>query len=229
MRPSILNPLFAAITTLPGIGDKVARLYRRLLGREDTPRVVDLVFHLPTGAVDRRARPKLRDVVPGAIVTVAVTIDRHRPPPPNRPRAPYQIYASDDTGSLVITYFEARKDYIDRLLPVGQRRFVSGTMALYDGMLQMVHPDFVVEEAALASMPADRADLSAHRGADAAGAPPRHRGGARARAGAGGVARPGSDGARAMAGFRRRPADVAPARGAGRSPPGGPGVVAARL
>jgi ATP-dependent DNA helicase RecG len=57
MRPSVLDPLFAAITALPGIGDKVARLYRRLLGREDTPRVVDLLLHLPTGAVDRRARP----------------------------------------------------------------------------------------------------------------------------------------------------------------------------
>ncbi len=154
MRPTVLNPLFAAITTLPGIGDKVARLYRRLLGREDTPRVVDLVFHLPSGSVDRRARPVLRDVVPGTVVTVAVTVDRHRPPPPNRSRAPYLIYASDDTGDLVITYFNARKDYIDRLLPVGQRRIVSGTMALYDGMLQMVHPDFVVEEAALASLPA---------------------------------------------------------------------------
>jgi ATP-dependent DNA helicase RecG len=154
MRPSVLNPLFAAITTLPGIGDKVARLYRRLLGREDTPRVVDLVFHLPTGAVDRRARPVLRDVVPDTVVTVAVTVDHHRPPPPNRPRAPYLIYASDATGSLVITYFNARKDYIDRLLPLGQRRIVSGTMALYDGMLQMVHPDFVVDEAGLAGLPA---------------------------------------------------------------------------
>jgi ATP-dependent DNA helicase RecG len=124
MRPSVLNPLFAAITTLPGIGDKVARLYRRLFGRDDAPRVVDLVFHLPTGAVDRRARPVLRDVVPGTVVTVAVTVDRHRPPPPNRPRAPYLIYAGDDTGGLVITYFNARKDYVDRLLPIGQRRIV---------------------------------------------------------------------------------------------------------
>jgi ATP-dependent DNA helicase RecG len=154
MRPSILNPLFAAITTLPGIGDKVARLYRRLLGRDDEPRVVDLVFHLPAGAIDRRARPKLADVVPGMVATVAVTVDHHRAPPPHRPRAPYLIHASDDTGDLVITYFNARKDYIDRLLPVGKRRIVSGTIALYDGMRQMVHPDFVVEEAALASLPA---------------------------------------------------------------------------
>jgi ATP-dependent DNA helicase RecG len=154
MRPSVLDPLYAAITALPGIGDKVARLYRRLLGREETPRVVDLLLHLPTGAVDRRARPMLRDVVPGTVVTVAVTVDRHRPPPPHRPRSPYLIYASDGTGDVVITYFSARKDYLERLLPVGQRRIVSGTMAMYDGMLQMVHPDFVVTEAELASLPA---------------------------------------------------------------------------
>ena len=65
MRPALLNPLFAALTGLPGIGPKLEKLYRRLLGRDDGPRVLDLLFHLPTGAIDRRARPKLRDVVPG--------------------------------------------------------------------------------------------------------------------------------------------------------------------
>ena len=79
--------------------------------------MVDLLFHLPTGTIDRRARPKLRDVVPDTVVTVAVTVDRHRPPPPNRPRAPYQIYASDETGDITLTYFNARKDYLEKLLP----------------------------------------------------------------------------------------------------------------
>src|SRR4249920_2026332 len=101
MRPNVLNPLFAAITTLPGIGPKVEKLFRRLLGREDVPRIVDLLFHLPTGAIDRRARPKLRDVVPDTVVTVAVTVDRHRPAPPHRSRAPYQVYASDETGDII--------------------------------------------------------------------------------------------------------------------------------
>jgi hypothetical protein len=64
MRPSLLNPLFAAVTTLPGVGTRLEKLYRRLLGREDGARVVDLLFHLPTGTIDRRARPKLRDVTP---------------------------------------------------------------------------------------------------------------------------------------------------------------------
>ena len=153
MRPAILNPLFAALTGLPGIGPKLEKLYRRLLGRDDGPRVLDLLFHLPTGAIDRRARPKLRDVVPDTVVTVAVDVDRHRPPPPNRPRAPYQIYTSDETGDLILTFFKARKEYLEKLLPVGERRYVSGTVVLYDGMRQMVHPDRVVDEAGLAHLP----------------------------------------------------------------------------
>ena len=91
--------------------------------------------------------------MPGTVVTVAVTIDRHRPPPPNRPRAPYQIYASDDTGRLTLTYFHAKRDYLEKLFPVGELRYVSGTTALYDGMLQMVHPDRVVSEAELDKLP----------------------------------------------------------------------------
>jgi len=59
MRPSLLNPLFAAVTTLTGVGPQLERLYRRLFGREQPARVIDLLFHLPTGAIDRRARPKL--------------------------------------------------------------------------------------------------------------------------------------------------------------------------
>jgi ATP-dependent DNA helicase RecG len=154
MRPNLLNPLFASIATVPGVGPKVEKLYQRLFGRNDEPpRIVDLLFHLPTGTIDRRARPKLRDVVPGAVVTVEVTVDRHRPPPPGRSRAPYLIYASDETNDIILTYFVARPDYLRRLFPVGEKRYVSGTTALYDGMLQMVHPDRVVDEAGFKQLP----------------------------------------------------------------------------
>jgi ATP-dependent DNA helicase RecG len=152
MRPSLLNRLFASVTALPGIAEKSATLYRKLTGRDDGARVVDLLFHLPSGAIDRRHQPKLRDVVPDSVVTVAVRVDAHRPAPPNRPRAPYLVYASDDTGTLTITYFSARRDQIERQLPVGSRRYVSGTVKFYDGMLQMVHPERVADAAAFAAM-----------------------------------------------------------------------------
>jgi ATP-dependent DNA helicase RecG len=152
MRPPLLNPLFAALTSLPRIGPRLEKLYARLLDR-DAPHVIDLLLHLPSGVIDRRARPKLRDVQAGQVVTVAVTVDQHRPPPPRRPRAPYQIYTSDDTGTLTLTYFNAHRDYLQDLLPEGALRYVSGTAEFYDGMLQMVHPDRVVDEKGFADLP----------------------------------------------------------------------------
>ena len=219
MRPSLLDPFFAAITTLPGVGPKVEKLFRRLLGRDDIPRAIDLLFHLPTGTIDRRARPKLRDVVHGSVATVEVTIDRHRPSPPNRPRVPYLIYASDETGDLVITYFHARADNLQKLFPVGEKRYVSGTTALYDGMLQMVHPDRVVDEKGLASLADGRAGLSADRRPLSQSGPQGDGRGARQNSGAAGMAGRGLADAQSFPSSRdamltlhrpQEPTDIAP-------------------
>ena len=154
MRPPLLNPLFASVSALPGIGPRLEKLYARLLSAgDDTPRIVDLLFHLPTGFVDRRNQPKLSEVAPDRVVTVAVTVEGHRPPPPNRPRAPYNIDTSDDTNTLTITYFNTRRDYLEKLFPEGETRYVSGTATLYDGHLQMIHPDRVVDAAGFAKLP----------------------------------------------------------------------------
>jgi ATP-dependent DNA helicase RecG len=152
MRPNLLNPLFAPVTSLAGVGPKQDRLLRYLLGRDETPRLVDLLLHLPSSVIDRRARPKIRDAVAGAVVTLEVTVDRHRPPPPRNSRAPYLVYASDDTGDVVLTYFRSLPGYVEKLLPVGSLRYVSGTLQMYDGVPQMVHPDRVVDEAAFAKL-----------------------------------------------------------------------------
>ena len=154
MRPPLLNPLFASVSALPGIGPRLQKLYARLLSREDDkPRIIDLLFHLPSGFVDRRSQPKLSEVEPDTVVTVAVTVEGHRPPPPNRPRAPYNIDTADGTNTLTITYFNARGDYLEKLFPEGETRYVSGTAKLYDGHLQMVHPDRVVDAAGFAKLP----------------------------------------------------------------------------
>ena len=151
-RPEILNPLFTLVTSLSGVGPRQDKLLRYLLGRSETPRLVDLLLHLPSNVIDRRARPKIRDAVPGTVATLEVTIDRHRPSPPGRSRAPHLVYASDDTGDVLLTYFRGKRDYIEKLLPVGEKRYVSGTVQMFDGTLQMVHPDRVVDEEGLAKL-----------------------------------------------------------------------------
>jgi ATP-dependent DNA helicase RecG len=152
MRPALLNPLFAPVTSLGGVGPKQDKLFRYLLGRDETPRLVDLLLHLPASVIDRRARPKIRDAVPGTVVTLEVTVDRHRPTPPRNPRAPHLVYASDETGDVVLTYFRAQPGYVEKLLPVGAKRYVSGTAQMYDGTLQITHPDRVVDEAGFAKL-----------------------------------------------------------------------------
>lgn len=152
MRPALLNPLFAPVTTLSGVGPKQDKLFRYLLGRDETPRLVDLLLHLPASVIDRRAQPKIRDAVQGAVATLEVTVDRHRPPPPRNARAPFLVYASDDTGDVVLTFFRAKPGYVEKLLPVGAKRYVSGTLQMYDGTPQIVHPDRVVDEAGFAKL-----------------------------------------------------------------------------
>ncbi|HUN95725.1 MAG TPA: ATP-dependent DNA helicase RecG [Bradyrhizobium sp.] len=152
MRPVLLNPLFAPVTSLSGVGPKQDKLFRYLLDRNETPRLVDLLLHLPSSVIDRRARPKIRDAEVGTMVTLEVTVDRHRPAPPGRSRAPYLVYASDETGNVVLTYFRAQSGFVEKLLPVGAKRYVSGTLQMFDGIPQIVHPDRVVDEEAFSKL-----------------------------------------------------------------------------
>lgn len=152
MRPPVLNPLFAGLKSLSGIGPKFLKLFAGLLG-QDEPRFIDALFHLPHSAIDRRARPKLKDVQPHTIVTVEVHIDKHKPAPP-RGRAPHRVSAHDETNDIELVFFGMPRERVEKMLPVGEKRFVSGKAILYDGRLQMTHPDRVVDEAGLAKMAA---------------------------------------------------------------------------
>src|SRR4051812_894111 len=152
MRPALLNPLFAPVTSLPGVGPKQDKLLRYLLDRVETPRLVDLLLHLPASVIDRRAQPKNCEAVQGTMGTLEVTVGRHRAPPPRNSRAPYLVFASDETGDVVLTFFRAKPGYVEKLLPVGAKRYVSGTLQFYDGVPQIVHPDRVVDEAGFAKL-----------------------------------------------------------------------------
>ncbi|WNV09819.1 ATP-dependent DNA helicase RecG [Tardiphaga sp. 709] len=152
MRPEVLNPLFVPVTSMSGIGPKQDKLLRFLLDRAETPRIVDLLLHLPVSVIDRRDRPKINEAEIGAMVTLEVIVDRHREPPPGRSRAPHLVYAHDDTGTVILTYFRTYPGQIEKLLPVGEKRYVSGTTQLFDGMLQITHPDRVVDEEGFAKL-----------------------------------------------------------------------------
>jgi ATP-dependent DNA helicase RecG len=138
MRPAILFPLFAEIRTLGGVGPKLEKLISGLIG----PRLVDLAFDLPTGLIDRSYRPKLIQAEAGRIATVTVNVLDHFPSRDRR--QPYRIRCSDDTAMLELIFFHAHADYLNRTLPIGSQRIVSGKIERYKDKLQMTHPDHVV-------------------------------------------------------------------------------------
>ena len=110
-RPDILFPLFAEVTALSGVGPRIAKLIERLTG----PRVVDLLWHLPSGLIDRRFSPKVAQAPDGRIATITVTVDAHHPPPVKR--RPYKVTCSDETGTLQLVFFHGHGDYLNKTLP----------------------------------------------------------------------------------------------------------------
>ena len=138
MRPEILFPLFAELISLPGVGPRLGQIIGKLAG----PHVVDLLWHLPSGLIDRRNAPRIVEAIPGTIATVTVRVDMHRPP--RVPRLPYKVLCSDETGSLDLVFFHAKPDYLQRVLPVGTTRVVSGRIEEFQDRLQITHPDHIV-------------------------------------------------------------------------------------
>ena len=140
MRPSILFPLFAEIRTLAGVGPKLEKLIAKLAG----PRLVDLIFDLPVGVIDRSYRPKLKAAEPGRIATVTVGVLDHLPP--RVKSQPYKVRVSDDTAVMELVFFRADAKYLMEILPPGSRRIISGRIESFKDRLQMAHPDYVVED-----------------------------------------------------------------------------------
>ncbi|MGB8839717.1 MAG: ATP-dependent DNA helicase RecG [Aliidongia sp.] len=137
MRPEILFPLFAPVTALKGLGARLGKLVEKAAG----PHVVDLIWHVPTGLIDRRFAPKLAEAEPGQIVTLTVTVEAHQPP--GSSRLPYRVRCTDETGFITLTFFRARGDWLERALPIGSIRVISGKLESFNGVLQMSHPDHI--------------------------------------------------------------------------------------
>jgi ATP-dependent DNA helicase RecG len=147
LRPEVLFPLFAPVTSLPGIGPRLAKLVEKAAGQH----VVDLLWHLPTGIVDRSFQPTVAETPEGRIATFTVRVDAHLP---GRGRAPYKVRCHDETAFLHLVYFHPRADYLEKLLPVDSARIVSGKVERFNNQVQIVHPDLVVSAAEKESLKA---------------------------------------------------------------------------
>lgn len=137
-RPFILGPLFQSTKTVSGVGPRLTKLLENITGTK----VIDLIWHLPIALVDRRNTPKIKDAKAGTIATIAIEIDDHVKPP--KRSLPYRVKAHDETGEMDLVFFNVKGDYLEKQLPIGAKKVVSGKLDNYHGKVQMPHPDFIV-------------------------------------------------------------------------------------
>ena len=147
-RPTILFPLFASLTSLPGIGARINALMEKRIGST----VIDLLRHAPTGLIDRTARPAITDIVSGQLVTIEVLVTKQDIPPPKVNR-PARIWAENETGQIELVFFRADANYLKRILPIGERRLISGTADIFQGRVQIAHPDYILAKSQAEEMP----------------------------------------------------------------------------
>jgi len=147
MRPDILNPLFAEVTALKGVGPALAKPLERL----GLARAVDVAFHLPTGLVERTAVDRLAMADVGRIISIVLTPVDYRQ---SAGRGPMRVHATDAGGDYVtLVYFGGNPGWAKKLLPLGEPRLVSGRLESYGQDLQIVHPDHVLPLGEADSLP----------------------------------------------------------------------------
>ena len=135
MRPDILNPLFAEVEAMPGVGPKVAKM----LGKLRITRVVDLLNHLPTGVIERVRVDALEPSLIGRTVIVDLTpMDMRQP---RSGRGPTRIFAADAAGNMIALIFFNNPGWAKKQLPLGELRTVTGKLETYGDEWQIIHPE----------------------------------------------------------------------------------------
>jgi ATP-dependent DNA helicase RecG len=112
-----------------------------MLAKVAGPDIIDLVWHLPFGLLDRRYTPKIAELKQACVATLELTIDGHERGQGNRP---YRVRARDDTGFIQLVYFNVRGPWLLKQLPIGEKRLVSGRIEFFNGLPQMAHPDAIM-------------------------------------------------------------------------------------
>ncbi|MBX3485574.1 ATP-dependent DNA helicase RecG [Phenylobacterium sp.] len=137
MRPEILFTLYAPVTTLKGVGPRVAPLLERVAG----PKVRDVLWLKPHSVV-RRTPAVLSAARDGEIMTFEVTVQDHQKPRVHT--QPWRMQVADETGLMMLIFFGRFGEGLVQRHPVGARRIVSGKVDESKFGRQMVHPDYIV-------------------------------------------------------------------------------------
>ena len=146
--PETVFPLLGDISTLDGVGEKLAQKLAPLIGGR---RICDLLFHKPLRWTDRRPVEALSELIPDETQTVCASVQNFSGAA--RGSKLQKVRLADETGFLTLVFFNANTGYLQKQFPVGRRVAVSGLVEDFHGQRQMTHPEYVLPAEEIGSIP----------------------------------------------------------------------------
>lgn len=134
--PEVITPLFTELRYMRGVGP--AR--EKMLARLNLRRRVDVLLHLPAGVVQRKLIKNLLSAREGDDIIVAITVEEIQKP--KRREQPTTVQCLDDSKiPIELIYFNAKGDWLQKLYPVGARRWIVGKIEMGSARWRIIHPE----------------------------------------------------------------------------------------
>lgn len=140
--------IFSSLESLLGVGSKFAKFLSRLIGGN---RVVDLLYHKPSWAVQKNFFPRLYEVKNKETIIAKVKVEAHFKPASSR--QPFKVRCFSPSGYLTLIFFKTFPGYIEKNFAIGSEIVVSGVAERFNDDLQIAHPDYVFASANLDKIP----------------------------------------------------------------------------
>ncbi|GAB4168097.1 MAG: ATP-dependent DNA helicase RecG [Rickettsiaceae bacterium] len=134
------NILFQPVNSIIPMKETAEKALKRL----EIVCVRDLVFYKPYSYLISDTSANLSSLRHGSLIQAEVTINEIERP--SSRRSPVKIYASNDTGGLILVFFNKIPPFIYNKLRVGTKCIVAGKVQNFDGSFQITHPDFIFKK-----------------------------------------------------------------------------------
>lgn len=137
-----LDYYVTALHTLPSIGKRREKFYKKLVGE----RIIDLLWHLPNQLSFRTFVNHIQEASENALITLEATVELHQPG--LRKRSPYRVWMRDTKNNqFELIFFNAYPQFLQRVAPEGRKIGVSGQLKCEgthgQNRYYISHPDFM--------------------------------------------------------------------------------------
>ncbi|MDR0329497.1 MAG: ATP-dependent DNA helicase RecG, partial [Rickettsia sp.] len=104
----------------------------------------DLLFYRPTSYQVKIISPNLSSLKNGQLIQTEITIEEVLVP--KNKKQPLKILVSNETGSILLIFFNRPSYFILSKLTIGSKHTINGKVQVFSSLPQIVHPIFILDQ-----------------------------------------------------------------------------------